>query len=270
MACPSARASRQSALPLVARHGQPQDDGVAGPMGATPHLARCPYVRQVLAALRAPLGRSRLMRLDSGAEATRTSTPTTTGRSACACTSRSSPPPGVRFLCGDAEAHMGPGEVWIFDTWRAHNVLNPPGVERIHLVVDTVGSGAFWALARDPSATPRRGRLRSRGRSATDAGNGQLSGRDESLRVQHDLVGLASRMRLRRCGSQVIAAIDAQSAPGSARLARDLGRRMAMRREGWARYAALIRKLREIGDPAPGHGQARQRTGPGAPHPDSR
>ena len=41
-----------------------------GPMGATPHLARCPYVRQVLAALGAPIGRSRLMRLDSGAEAT--------------------------------------------------------------------------------------------------------------------------------------------------------------------------------------------------------
>ena len=35
--------------------------------------------------------------------------------------------PGVRFLCGDAETHMGPGEVWIFDTWRPHNVLNPSG-----------------------------------------------------------------------------------------------------------------------------------------------
>ena len=45
---------------------------------------------------------------------------------------------------------MGPGEVWIFDTWRLHNVLNPPGAERIHLVVDTVGSDAFWAMTRDP------------------------------------------------------------------------------------------------------------------------
>ena len=59
-----------TALPLIARHGQSQDDGVAGPMAATPHLARCPYVRQVLAALGAPLGRTRLMRLDAGAEAT--------------------------------------------------------------------------------------------------------------------------------------------------------------------------------------------------------
>jgi len=145
-----------SALPLVARRGQPQDDGVAGPMGATPHLARCPYVRQVLAALGAPIGRSRLMRLDSGAEATahvdtnyywsqrvRVHIPVVTT-------------PGVRFLCGDAQTQMAPGEVWIFDTWRPHNVLNPPGVERIHLVIDTVGSDAFWGLARDPAtaATP--------------------------------------------------------------------------------------------------------------------
>src|SRR4029079_1480277 len=128
-----------SALPLVARRGQPQDDGVAGPMGATPHLARCPYVRQVLAALGAPIGRSRLMRLDSGAEATahvdtnyywsqrvRVHIPVVTT-------------PGVRFLCGDAQTQMAAGEVWIFDTWRPHNVLNPPGVERIHLVIDTVG-----------------------------------------------------------------------------------------------------------------------------------
>ena len=62
--------------------------------------------------------------------------------------------PGVRFLCGDAEAHMAPGEVWIFDTWRQHNVLNPPGTRRIHLVVDTVGSDAFWARTRDPGEPP--------------------------------------------------------------------------------------------------------------------
>ena len=138
-----------SALPLVARRGQSQDDGVAGAMGATPHLARCPYVKQVLAALGVPLGRTRLMRLAAGAEATshvdtnyywsqrvRVHIPIVTS-------------PGVRFLCGDAETHMGPGEVWLFDTWRPHNVLNSSGAERIHLVADTVGSSAFWAMARD-------------------------------------------------------------------------------------------------------------------------
>src|SRR5262249_16427433 len=41
-----------------------------------------------------------------------------------------------------------------FDTWRPHNVLNPPGTERIHLVADTVGSDAFWALARASGSAP--------------------------------------------------------------------------------------------------------------------
>ena len=144
-----------SALPFLARRGQPGDDGVAGPMAPTPHLARCPYLKQVLAALGAPLGRARLMRLEAGAEATshvdtnyywsqrvRVHIPIVTA-------------PGVRFLCGDAETHMGPGEVWIFDTWRPHNVLNASGSERIHLVADTVGSSAFWAMARDAAANPK-------------------------------------------------------------------------------------------------------------------
>ena len=143
-----------TALPLVARRGQAEDDGVSGPMGATPHLARCPYVKQVLAALAVPIGRTRLMRLEGGAEATphidsnyywsqrvRVHIPIVTT-------------PGVRFLCGDAETHMGPGEVWIFDTWRLHNVLNPSGAQRVHLVADTVGSSAFWAMTRTPGPNP--------------------------------------------------------------------------------------------------------------------
>ena len=52
--------------------------------------------------------------------------------------------PDVQFLCGDASTHMAPGECWIFDTWRVHNVLNPGSAQRIHLVIDTVGSGSFW------------------------------------------------------------------------------------------------------------------------------
>ena len=135
-----------SALPLVAVRGDPLDDGVAGPMAPTPHLARCPYLRQALAALDAPLGRTRLMKLDARAEATphvdinyywqqrvRVHVPIVTF-------------PEVEFLCGDASTRMAAGECWIFDTWRMHNVLNPTPNERIHLVADTVGSEAFWRM----------------------------------------------------------------------------------------------------------------------------
>ncbi len=134
------------ALPLVAVGGNPLDDGVAGPMRPTPHLQRCAYLRQTLAALAAPLGRTRLMKLDARAEATphvdinyywqqrvRVHVPVVTF-------------PEVEFLCGDASTHMAAGECWIFDTWRLHNVLNPTPHERIHLVADTVGSEAFWRM----------------------------------------------------------------------------------------------------------------------------
>jgi uncharacterized protein (TIGR03032 family) len=142
-------------LPLIALDGDPAREGVAGPMRPTPQLARCPYIRQVMAELDAPLGRSRLMKLDARAEATahvdinhywmqrvRVHVPVVTF-------------PEVRFLCGDAVTRMLAGECWIFDTWRRHNVLNPTSHERIHLVIDTVGSEGFWALAENSEAPPR-------------------------------------------------------------------------------------------------------------------
>jgi len=135
-----------SALPLVAVGGDPNDDGVKGEMRATPHLARCPYLRQVLTTFGAPIGRTRLMRIDGNAEAmahvdvnyywqtrVRVHVPIITD-------------PAVQFLCGDRALHMAPGETWIFDTWRRHNVINPNPTRRIHLVADTAGSPRFRAL----------------------------------------------------------------------------------------------------------------------------
>src|SRR5690606_17412611 len=36
---------------------------------------------------------------------------------------------------------------WIFDTWRRHGVVNTGDVDRIHLVMDTVGGDGFWKHA---------------------------------------------------------------------------------------------------------------------------
>src|SRR5215212_6343509 len=135
-----------TALPLIAAGGDPNNDEVKGPMRPTRHLERCPYLRQVLAAFHAVWGRTRLMRLDGNAEATahadtnyywtqhaRVHVPIVTVDD-------------VRFLCGDDSVHMAAGESWIFDTWRLHNVINPQPTRRIHLVADTIGSAAFWEL----------------------------------------------------------------------------------------------------------------------------
>ncbi len=135
-----------SAIPLVAVAGDPANDSTRGPMRPTPQLERCAYLQQVLAALGAPIGRTRLMRIAGHGEATahadvnyywtqrvRVHIPVLTY-------------PGVRFICGAREVFMDHGECWIFDTWRRHNVLNPDDRPRIHLVVDTVGSESFWRL----------------------------------------------------------------------------------------------------------------------------
>jgi hypothetical protein len=148
-----------SALPLIAANGDPGDDQTKGPMLPTPHLAGLPYVRQVLAAFQAPIGRTRLMRLDGNAEATahadvnyywmerlRVHVPVLTT-------------PEVEFVCGERSVHMAAGEAWVFDTWRIHNVLNPNPTRRIHLVADTVASPELWDLietGEQPFADPPR------------------------------------------------------------------------------------------------------------------
>lgn len=143
-----------SALPLVARDGDPTDDRTRGVMAATPVLRRLPYLRQVMARFDSCIGRSRLMRIDGNAEATshvdvdyywlehlRVHVPVVTD-------------PAVLFHCGKESLHMRAGECWVFDTFSLHNVVNPQPSRRIHLVVDLVGSAAFWALLERARADP--------------------------------------------------------------------------------------------------------------------
>ena len=133
-----------SALALIAVDGDPHSDAFVGPMRPTPHLERCPYIRQVLGEIGAVWGRTRLMRLSGQAEVephvdinyywherVRVHMPIHTK-------------PSVRFICGDDEINMAAGECWIFDTWRMHRVVNADDDQRIHLVADTVGSEGFW------------------------------------------------------------------------------------------------------------------------------
>ena len=138
-----------SALILVSVGGDPEGHGVDGPMQPTPILASLPAVTNVLAGLTAlgcPIGRTRLMRIDTESEVTphvdtnrywwdhlRVHIPVTTD-------------PAVRFWVEDDAVHMGRGECWVFDTWRRHRVENPVDAPRIHLVVDTVGGAGLWTL----------------------------------------------------------------------------------------------------------------------------
>ena len=132
-----------SAIALISSGGG-DNDSFSGEKRATPHLARCPYTRQVMASFGEVLSRSRLMRLEAGCEVglhvdfnyhwfsrVRIHIPVLTQ-------------PEVAFHCGLERLHMRAGECWIFDSWRRHRVVNAGTETRIHLVIDTAGSSRFW------------------------------------------------------------------------------------------------------------------------------
>lgn len=134
-----------TAVPLISVGGE-ANDYFAGPMAESRWLECSPYLRQVLASFDVVFGRSRLMGLAGGAEVpphcdinyhwfgrVRIHVPVVTF-------------PDVMFHCHDRAIHMAPGEAWIFDNWKIHRVVNPTAQLRIHLVADTVGSAAFWAM----------------------------------------------------------------------------------------------------------------------------
>lgn len=128
--------------------GGEKSDTMLGAMGPTEHLARCPYIKQVMASFNTPIGRARLMILAPGA-----SVPPHTDihyywRNRVRIHIPILTLPEVTFYCEKNSVHMAAGEAWIFDNWRQHSVINNSDSIRIHLVIDTLGSAEFWRLVR--------------------------------------------------------------------------------------------------------------------------
>ncbi len=136
------------AIPLISLNGQRNND-FDGPMATTSALHSCEYMQQVMASFGEVLARSRLMRLNAGAEVSehvdfnyhwysrvRIHIPIITN-------------PNVIFHCGNQAIHMRAGECWIFDSWRRHKVINASDQDRVHLVIDTSGSSRFWQTVRE-------------------------------------------------------------------------------------------------------------------------
>jgi hypothetical protein len=131
------------AVRLVTAGGRPTDD-LDGEMAPTEQLLAMPYAMQIMGEIGGVWGRSRLMGLRAGGEVPqhvdshyywrthwRIHIPVITN-------------PQVLFSCGPETVHMKPGECWLFDSFRWHRVVNGGSEQRVHLVLDTVGGGAFW------------------------------------------------------------------------------------------------------------------------------
>ena len=66
--------------------------------------------------------------------------------------------PKVAFTCNGETIHMPAGECWILDSFYPHTVVNGGSERRVHLVLDTVGSGELWDLvntANEGAAEPK-------------------------------------------------------------------------------------------------------------------
>lgn len=147
-----------TALALVSADGEVNDRYV-GEMKPTPFLQRCPYILQVMASFHTVVGRSRLMRLARGAEVPSHSDGNYTWRNRVRIHVPIITHPDILFSSvGNIDVHMAAGEAWTFDNWRQHAVYNRSDVDRIHLVIDTVGTSRFWEIVSagwDPG-TPER------------------------------------------------------------------------------------------------------------------
>jgi hypothetical protein len=146
------------AVRLVTPVGE-DSDAIDGPMGPTPHLQQCEYVREIMAEIGGVWGRSRFMGLAAGSEVPphidihyywrthwRIHIPVITN-------------PGVEFTCGDQTVHMEAGECWVFDSFLLHDVQNKGDTQRIHLVLDTVGGSNFAELLEAAESGSKSSRL---------------------------------------------------------------------------------------------------------------
>jgi len=135
-----------SAARLITAGGG-ETDAHVGPMQPTRWLAAMPYLRQALASFGVVWSRSRLMRLAPGVGVPEHADINYHWHTRVRLHIPVFTTPAVRFHAGGECVHMGEGDAWIFDNWRAHHVENGADRDRIHLVADTSGTADFWQFA---------------------------------------------------------------------------------------------------------------------------
>lgn len=138
-----------SCLPLRsaggdARHIMPLD---GAPYASTRHLARCPYLRAIIAGFKCGTGAVRLMALAPGAaiRAHRDAgTALMDGLTRIHIPIHSSPQ--VLFCIDGETVHFAPGHAWYMDASCLHAVHNQSAAPRVHLIIDCITNAWLEAL----------------------------------------------------------------------------------------------------------------------------
>ena len=153
-----------SCLPLRSHHGDPRhimplDDAA---YADTPHLARCPYLRQVIASFDCAVGAARLMALDAGAvirEHRDAGTALADGVTRIHIPIHTSP--RVLFRIDGETVYFSAGHAWYMDASCRHAVENRGDAARVHLVLDCVTNdwleSLFAGAGFVPKAPPKYG-----------------------------------------------------------------------------------------------------------------
>ncbi|GAA6621092.1 sulfotransferase [Scytonema sp. NUACC26] len=132
---------------LVSVAGTLNDDfAISGAMQPTPFLERCPYLKQVMKALNAPISRSYLMRITGGTQTPAQADDNYHWFRRMAVHIPIVTNPAVQFFCNGKNVHMAAGEVWAFDNSQLHWMVNKTNQDCIHLIVETKGSSAFQSM----------------------------------------------------------------------------------------------------------------------------
>jgi uncharacterized protein (TIGR03032 family) len=132
-------------VPLISAEGESDLSRLDGQMAATEWLEALPLLGQLLATLDSVLGRAMLVRVEPGKEAARLVDAGSYWHRRVRVFVPLAGDETVRWQCAEQELPIPPGQLWLLDGWSGYRHRNPGGEALLYLVVDTVGSAAFWA-----------------------------------------------------------------------------------------------------------------------------
>jgi len=160
-------------LLLVTKKGE-LEEGRQGPFAPVPdRLSLTPYLRRVVDSLGIVLGRSRFMMLKAGERVKshrdnvqfrpdKLTVASAYNHGYWARRFRVHVPirshKAVLFGSADKTIHMEPGYAYLFDNGNKHMVVNNSPIDRVHFIMDTVGSARMFELMRQADVFDRSGK----------------------------------------------------------------------------------------------------------------
>jgi len=161
---------------LVSADGEEDLTKFEGEMRPTEALDQVPAIRSLLVALDTVVGRTMLVRAAPGQAAPRLVDAGSYWHRRVRVVLPIQSAEGATWTVGqESPRSIPPGQAWMVDGWQGYQYTNGSDQALIYLIVDTVGSAAFWSTVnsadrpldreRETSMSPRQVRLDSQPRS---------------------------------------------------------------------------------------------------------